>query len=277
LVVKHRIAVALSCCAFVACGSAGDGGTPAKGGACPLSPAARQLLTGLIVGVEEEISTAIGSQSQLNDPAFAWSFVGIDSFSGADEHLAMPCSAPSGSSGETCNALPSIPGVSTCFRNRCEAANVLFVDSYAVNVDRTQTAFSYVVSAPYPPGMVTYDSNPPTSWRYDYTQPGVIGVSAPLQRNIATALASGESLNLSVTGQTSDTQTAAGTTEATALSLAQLSPAGAIQVTMQYAIGAHLSGRIALGDRTLATLDVAGPATPAALETSFVWQDQCAQ
>jgi hypothetical protein len=267
---SSRLTRALACGALVACGSATNVGPTGSqldagiGSGCPLTPAARQLLGQVITRIEGNVNFTIAT-SQVDDPAIQWWVVGTDAGFGAFPHLAVPCTAPQPESGETCNPL-NVASIAGCFRTGCEGASVLVVDQYV----KDKPPITYDTSPLYPSGTVTYNESPQTRWRYDFSQPGAIAVSAAIQQNVVVTLKSGEIVRLTFSGQTGGTQTADGNMDSTTVSFPQVSDAGPIDVNIQNHSTSPLSGTIVLGSEELAVLSQRGNSDPTVL-----WQGSC--
>jgi hypothetical protein len=256
---------------------AGCGGaTPQHGlgaNGCAMTPAAQQLLGQLLDSVEEEVDTAVEKDSPT-ELALMWNFVATDNRVESNVSLATMC-AGENTQEETCSTMlgapPVIPDVDTCFRTACEMLNVLLVDVYATQAPHhladDRVSMSYAATPPYPSGTVKYDPNPLTRWRLDFRLATVRSVAATLQQHVSIALSTGEKIDLSFSEQTSGTHTIADDTWTTntALSFANLSPDGHVEVAVSNASNAPRSGTVTMGAEKLAIITQDG----------LVWRGAC--
>jgi hypothetical protein len=253
-----------------ACGPASTSAEGLGRDNCPVTPAARQLLEGLIRNGELELEF-VTTQSGPQEAASLWWLIGTDAGSQSNAHLVLTCSA-SRTDGETCQPNPNWP-LTPCFRTGCEAAGVAFTEVYATEPPHQgaddRISVSYDSEAPYPAGRITYNPNPLTHWRLDYTQAAVVSTSASFQRAASAVLPNGDHVDLSYNAQFAGTHSMSGDAFTTNLLFGQLSWTGAVKVSVKNGSNGPLSGVIERGNEVLATM------TQANLKVIFSWQSIC--
>jgi hypothetical protein len=212
--------------------------------------------------------------SGSDEVATWWSLVAAPDEIESTAHLASPCLGPTTGFGTTCMSDTGTrliaPGVDACFRSNCEAAGIPYADVFLTQPHHPspddRTIISYPSAPPYPSASVTYSPNPLTRWRFDYSLPEKATVSAALARSPVVALDTGETIDLTFSGNTEGVQVGSNRSYSTSVSFPHLASRGAIQVTIKNYSNAPLVGSAVLGSETLATIS----------DDGFHWQGACA-
>jgi hypothetical protein len=268
---RRNVTALLGLALLAGCGS--SIATPNGPAPCPITPEGRRFSEEITNSIEKEVEFAT-EESDSADVSVGWSLAGTDMTIFAIAHLALPCPGARIDSGETCTsdlaAEPLAPDINACFRLGCESSTVAFADVYATRPPQRSpddpTTISYSSVPPYPVGEVTYSPSLLTRWRFDTSQPAVLTVSAVLARSPVVTLATGEVVDLTLSGQTTGELTDSNVSVETSFSFSRLSPRGPIEVTTKRNGDGPLTGTITMGSEVLANVS----------QGVFDWQGSCA-
>ncbi|HKP62812.1 MAG TPA: hypothetical protein VJV78_39015 [Polyangiales bacterium] len=235
-----------------------------------LSATAQSLLEQLVTLTSGAAGRAL-TYAGPEEAVAVYSVIGVNTQRGADAHLAMQCAAETKPSGPTCHS--ALPGQTpyldlfdTCFVTGCTGAKQSYVDVYItaapLSAPDDRAPITYPMTAPFPPGTVTYDPNPLTRWWTDATDPNAVHVRAELDANVRVAVEGETDLDFSYEGVVEGTNANNVRSLTLDLHLPNLIRSEPVQVSMQHFDDKPTLGKIIAGDVTLADI----------VEDSIIWQ-----
>ncbi len=252
---------------------------PPPDDSCPLTEIERDFIEEI---VEKVFGDALFVAQMTHDleRAYALTLIGVDEGSLGIAFLVEGCSQAT-TFEPTCDSGGLPPGEDVpefwqthdrCGQFACEAENIGIARVYLTTQPHTDPddrhAFSYEITAPA--GTITYDPNPRVDWQIDQTDPQELVVEADLSQAITIDLASGDSLDLSFSGEVTLSKTVDDVLSGRMdLSFSGLGD-GPVQAAVELAANGDIIGTIKAGNRTIAALGGSLARAP-----HFQWDQNC--
>ena len=233
---------------------------------------AKQFVLEVMSHEEGALANALnnGGSQELNAQ---FNLIGIGDTQAASVHLAMPCTGAAAGS-VTCSSdigigHPLVASLDTCFQTSCEAAGVPALDVYITQPPHRdasdRTRISYGTSAPDPMGLVTYNPNPLTHWRYDASSPGVLAVSAALSQSAVVTLDDETAIDCSYIGTSSGTQSGGAMDYTVQLAFPHVLRSAPVSVQLHNNSNMPRTGTISVGNEIVASI----------AQTAVTWSGSC--